>query len=223
MRRIRAVAGLAAAAFAFASCGLEVVPDLPTPKAPDTPASDLTPVFQVVNNPTTVPSDWFFELKYGFELYYKFYTRDQAKEESLADRNALIGAGYRRVASSGSLSAQVLPLIPIDPADQGSDFDVTLDFNQPVASEATYNVGDPAPVIGVRRSVEHLGSTKTFAKEDLAGTDEDVSAIWDRAKNVEGDELHLAMYAMSFGMYNLATPLYSTPRYLGYMVYRGLP
>lgn len=221
MRRMRAAAGLAAAAIAFSSCGLENVPELPPPDAPDALASDATPLFQVVNHPTTVPSDWFFELKYGFELYYKFYTRDQAKEENLADRDQLLSNGYRRVNNAvESLSAQVLPLISINVADQNTEFDVTLDFSQPVASEAQYN-GIPSRIIDVRRGVEQLGEAKTFAKEDLDGADLDVSEIW--ATAVSDGEIHLAMYAMTYGMYNFSSPLYSQPRYLGFMIYHGLP
>lgn len=220
MRRMGAAACLAAAAIVFSACGLEITPVLDPPDAPEALASDTTPVFQVVNLPTTVPSDWYFELKYGFELYYKFYDRNQTKEEKLNDQGALIAAGYRRVNTTGSLSAQVLPLIPINVADQNTEFDVTLDFAQPVASRATYNVGDPAPVIEVRRGVEHLGSAKTFAREDLDPSDADVSEIWTQA--VSDGEIHLAMYALTYGLYDLSIPLYSTARYLGFMVYHDI-
>ncbi|MCX7030265.1 MAG: hypothetical protein NTU62_09110 [Spirochaetes bacterium] len=205
---------------ALTGCGLEIIPILDPPDVPDTLASDLNPVFQVKNYPTTIPDFYNFKLQYGFELYYKFYTMAQSKEINLRTRDDLVGAQFHRVSAPGSLSAQSLPLILINAGDQNTDFDVAIDFNQPVASEAQYN-GIPPRNIDLRRDVEYLGSTKTFEKAELSPGDSDVSAIWSEALN--DDEIHLAMYAVTYGVYNRSIPLYSTAQYLGHMVYHTIP
>ncbi len=115
---------LAAGMLALASCGLEIVPDLDPPGIP-TPASPLDPVFRVVYVVTAVPEF------HGYEVYYKFYSSDQAQEDGLASIGELNAAGFHRMCSPGTLAEQGLPfepLIPVDIADRGAGFITELNF-----------------------------------------------------------------------------------------------
>jgi hypothetical protein len=213
MRRAIPVMLLAAAAL-LAGCGLEIVPDLDPPGIP-TPAGELTPVFHVIYVVTAIP-----EFR-GFEVYYKFYSSDQLLQDGLSTISELAAAGFHRMCSPGTLSGQGLPyvpLIPVDTADRGAGFSTDLVFDLGLSPYMSYQASMPPPYTGLRRSATELLETKTFDKNVLIRTDIDlVDVNWDQ---VDSDQrLYLVAYAISYGLYDLNQSLYSSARYLGYMVY----
>lgn len=209
---------LAAAMLALAACGLEILPYL-EPPGDSTKASPGTAVFYVLNQATPLA-----EFR-GFELYYKFYSIDQSAEQtsqqSLPDLDALQEAGFQRMYSPGHLSEQSLPLIPVDPLDRNTPFTTELDFTVVVTMEpsADYQGANPPAVnpIPIRRAAtDGSDNTKTFAQSALDEADVDlVDVTWPGP----GENLNLVVYALSYGLKDYSTPLYSTPRYLGYMDY----
>jgi hypothetical protein len=204
-----------AAVSLLAGCGLEIVPDLDPPGIP-TPASPLTPVFQVVYVVTAVP-----EFR-GYEVYYKFYSSDQAQEDGLATIGELTAAGFHRMCSPGTLSEQGIPyqpLIPVNTADRAAGFLTELDFWLLVSPYLDYQASVPPLYTGLRRSAtDVLGETKTFDEISLDQADSDLVGVnW--AQVAIDHQLILVAYAISYGLYDLNQSLYSTARYLGYMQY----
>ena len=96
---------LAAGMLALASCGLEIVPDLDPPGIP-VPALPGSPFFQVVYIVTAVP-----EFR-GYEVYYKFYSSDQAQEDGLASIGELNTAGFHRMIEKRQLTNTITTTIP---------------------------------------------------------------------------------------------------------------
>jgi hypothetical protein len=210
MRRVL----LAAAVLALAACGLDVWPYLERPETIE--ASPLSAYFQVINVATTV-----VEFR-GFELYYKFYSRDQTRETGLGTREQLLAAQFRRVCSdSGPVASQVPPLVFVDIADRNTVFTTTAYFDAPLVPAYSHYAGVSPRDIPLRRSVEEFGSPRTFDRGSFVQTDADISAIWDLVQ-AQDKELHLVMYALSYGLKDLTIPLYSEARYLGFMVYYGV-
>jgi hypothetical protein len=213
VRRVLLV--LAAACCALGGCGLEQWPYLEPPGTIE--AGPIDPLFRIINVPTTVT-----EFR-GFEAYYKFYSRDQAKEIGITTREGLVASGFRRVCSdTGSVASQVPPLVLVDALDRGDAFTTTAYFDAPdTAAYASYGGANPPsgdPNIPIRRAVEEFGVPKEFKRDSFVETDADLSAIWDDVQ-AQGKELHLVMYALSYGLKELTDPLYSTATYLGYMIY----
>lgn len=210
MRRVL----LAAVVLALASCGLDVWPYLERPETIE--ATPLSAYFQVINVATTVA-----EFR-GFEMFYKFTSRDQAKETGLGTREQLLAAQFRRVCSdSGPVASQVPPLVLVDVADRNTVFTTTAYYDAPLVPAYAHYGGIVPRDIPLRRAVEDLGSPKTFEYDSFAGTDADLVAVWDLVHD-QGNELHLVMYALSYGLKDLTIPLYSDARYLGFMVYYGV-
>jgi hypothetical protein len=213
-RSVSAALMILAAVAVLAACGLEIVPDLDPPGIP-TPAGELTPVFHVIYEVTAIP-----EFR-GFEVYYKFYSSDQLLQDGLSAIGELEAAGFHRMCSPGTLSEQGLPyvpLIPVNTADRSAGFSTDLIFNLVLSPYMNYQASSPPPYTGLRRSTTELLETKTFDKNALIRTDIDlVDVNW---VQVDSDgRLYLVAYAISYGLYDLNQSLYSSARYLGYMVY----
>ena len=114
----------------FAGCGLENIPYL-SPPGYSVPASPSNLVY-TVNNPARDAGEVL--VFRGFEVYYKFFNSDsQASERDiqsgLSTRDQIISSyGFHRMCTQGT-QPQVVPFIPVDAADRGTDFDVVLDFS----------------------------------------------------------------------------------------------
>jgi hypothetical protein len=221
MRKALLAAAAAVAALTLAGCGLENIPYL-TPPAYSSPASPGTPLF-VVSNPARDAGEVL--VFRGFELYYKFFnattqSTDQNIQSGLSTRDQIVSTySFKRIGTAGT-QTQVYPFIPVDSADRGSEFDTELHFDDVnTDSEATMVYGGGVlptyPHGTIRRQVTYLSEPKTFAKNQLLETDDDMAGVdWGGA----GQTLNLVVYAISYGIQDYS-PVYSTARYLGYMSY----
>jgi hypothetical protein len=157
----------------------------------------------------------------GYELYYKFYSREQAKLTNLKTIGELTAAGFLRICSnSGSVSQQRPPVILVDPVDR-NDTTTTVWFMPPsIPAFADYS-GTIPRVVPLRRSVENAGVPKTFDLLSFDEFDADIAAIWDEVQATLPDkELHLVLYVLSNGLIDYSPTLYSEARYVGTMIYR---
>ncbi len=206
---------LAAAVLALAACGLENTPVLDPPG----PTSETTPgsaTFHVNYKVTAIA-----EFR-GFEVYYRFYSSDQPLQKDLGTLDDLRSGGFRRMCSPGTLDEQTLPynpLIPVDPADRGVDFSTDLVFTLVLSPYLIYNASSPPPYTGLRRSVvDDFDETKFFDQIELLPTDDDLVGVnWTQVGNDR--LLYMVAYAISYGLLDLASPLYSEAVYLGYISY----
>jgi hypothetical protein len=178
----------------------------------------------------------------GFELYYKLYSTDNSSAITGQDYNAnntsdvvtqLTNAGYLPVCAGTDINTHASPLIPVAVADISSTFSVTVSVNQFPAgaiSTASYSVIASGHQVNVeiRRNIidngfGSSGQFKTFLPNSLTSSDLsfvpadiDVSGIYTRVQQLGGNA-YLAMYALSYGVQGLSTPIRSTPLFLGYV------
>ncbi len=207
-------------------CGLPANYFLSPPATPATLASPIgTPYFQIIS--TTANSESEFR---GFALYYKLYSIDETIESGFGyetSESALLNPkGFLPVCSKTDLfaSGHTVPLIYLDPnppTDKGQEFTITIDFNSP--ADAKYAYTGPVTMqsisVGVCRSVaDGLGGFKTFDPTEFLSTDSDISRIWTKAR--AAGSFYLAMYALSYGLQDRVTPIWSWPVYLGYVEIR---
>jgi hypothetical protein len=217
MRRVL----LAAVLLALAACGLDYWPYLEPPGDP-TEALPGTPIFQVIYNVTSVT-----EFR-GFEVYYKFYSSDQAQQTGITTLEGLKAASYHRMCSPGALTQQGLPFVPLIPVDSADrllplDFTTELNFRLLVSPYMVYGGTVPPAYDGIRRiATDTPGNTKKFDKSELVETDVDLTSVTWTQVHLD-NRLILVIYALSYGLYEINVPLYSTARYLGYMEYTGVP
>jgi hypothetical protein len=141
-------------------------------------------------------------------------------------------ASAQAVAPDTSVATRTLPLILIDPSDRGSNFTITINVN-PVnqssgsdsATNFTYtaptgvylqevdrHVNGVIPGVGVPRCMPF-----TFGQGYYQPSDLDISAIWSAIQGT----LYIAVYAVSYGLQDLSTPIYSYPVYMGYLSISG--
>jgi hypothetical protein len=203
-----------------AGCGLPQSYYLTPPATPTVWAGPTRPYFEVIS--TTANSEPEFR---GFELYYKCYRIGELIQSSFGETSResdLLSAQFRPVCSQSdpSPSARGVPLIPIDIPDRGKSFTITVDFNSPL--EATYKYTGPGTSnsvsVGVLRYVsDGAGACKTFDSIEFLATDIDISRIFAEAQAQSDPEFYIAMYAMSYGKQDLATTIWSSPVYLGYI------
>jgi hypothetical protein len=216
---VRKLGSLAAATIlALAGCGLDSWPYLDPPGLPEWTASDLREEFQIKNVATAVP-----EFR-GFELYYKFHTESQVRETTIKTREALVSAQFRRVyADTDTLDAFNPPVIKVAIGDRNTNFDTVAFFTpdndpaNPPFADYDYISGVPVADIALRRAVKDFGVLKEFDLGSLAVTDEDIAAIWTEAQT--DGYVYLVLYAISYGLKDFSTPLYSEAQYLGFMRY----
>jgi hypothetical protein len=209
------------AALLAAGCGLPSPYYLSPPAAPSSPASVNSPLFSVIS--TTDNSETEFR---GFELYYKCYLSEadiEANFGSLSFESTLRSAGFLPVCTETdtSPSVHIVPLVPIDAADRGKPFTITIDFNSPnpgiYNAVSSYTRPDTAIVVtkGVRRYVLDTltgVSCKTFDFLEFLTADADFGKVASA-----GAPFYVAMYALSYGLQDKATPIWSWPVYLGYV------
>jgi len=222
--RPRLFIGLLLPALLAAACGIPSPSFLEPPTCP-AQALPLTPEFQIGSTTNNSES----ELR-GFALYYKCYGIDETIESGFGyetSESALQNPkGFFPVCSEtdDSTSGRSVPLIYIDPkppTDQGQEFTITVDFNSPVDAKYAYTgpVTGKSISVGVRRSVsDGVGGFKTFDFAQFQSTDSDISRIWTKAQDARS--FYVAMYALSYGLQDKATPIWSWPVYLGYVEIR---
>jgi hypothetical protein len=210
------------AALLAAGCGLPSPYYLSPPAAPSSSASPTTPLFSVTS--TTDNSEAEFR---GFELYYKCYLSEADIESNFgisSFESTLRSAGFLPVCSEDdtSPSGHIVPLVPIDAADRGKSFTITVDFNTlgPGTYPATYHYTRPdigtTVSKGVRRYVPDTAVTcKGFDFAEFLTTDADYSRIGSSVP--PGGPFYIAIYALSYGVQDKATPIWSWPVYLGYV------
>jgi hypothetical protein len=219
------IAALMLAALLAARCGLPSPYYLSPPAAPSSPASPTTPLFSVIS--TTNNSETEFR---GFELYYKCYLSEadiEANFGSSSFESNLRSAGFLPVCSEEdtSPSGHIVPLVPVDAADRGKPFTITIDFN-PISSgsyPATYRYTRPdvGTIVskGVRRYVPDTSvACKTFDFAEFLTTDADYSRIGSSVP--ASGPFYIAIYALSYGLQDISTPIWSWPVYLGYVEIR---
>jgi hypothetical protein len=219
----------------LSGCGLEFnMTSLEPPNTPDDLASPGTPIFTI-----EVPAAE-KELEFrGYELYYKFYANladIQQNLQNVTEYELRSSHGFRQVCTAadtytGSSNLHThKPLIFVETFDRNRAFLITVTFAPPEQPSVLYD-GDPYEV-SVRRNVPdtvlgspNYGEPKPFIQLDAAfpayqAADTDIQGIWATVKPVlEGGtgEAYLAMYALSYGIVDITTDIYSTPVYLGYV------
>lgn len=224
--RPRLILGMLLAALLAAGCGLPSSYYLTPPATPGDvvgtqSAIPGTPYFYVIS--TTANSESEFR---GFELYYKCYLDAADIEDdfgSLSLQSTLQSAGFKPVCSEDDASptAHSVPLIAIASADRAKDFVVKVDFDSlgggTFKALYSYTRPDTAVVVtkGVRRHVLDTDtgiSCKTFDFAEFLSTDADFSNVASG-----GAPFYIAMYALSYGLQDISTPIWSYPVYLGYV------
>lgn len=212
---------LTLAALLAAACGLPSPYSLSPPTCPEQAVLG-EPWFKIES--TTDNSESEFR---GFELYYKCYLKTvdiESNYGSLSSESTLRSAGFLPVCSETdtSPSAHSVPLIPIALADRGKSFRITVDFDSLGGGtyEATYAYTRPDTAIvvskGVRRYVVDTPvSCKTFDFGQFSAADLDYGKI--KGTVPSGGPFYIAMYALSYGLQDIATPIWSWPVYLGYV------
>jgi hypothetical protein len=217
------------AALLAAGCGLPSPYYLSPPATPGYIAGTQsalpgTPYFYVIS--TTDNSEAEFR---GFELYYKCYLDAGGIEMNFGSssfESTLRSVGFKPVCSEDdtSPSAHSAPLIPIAPADRGKPFVVKVDFDSLGGGlyKAIYSYTRPDTAIvvskGVRRyAIDAAVSCKTFDFAQFVSTDADFSI---GGSVSPGGPFFIAIYALSYGLQDISTPIWSWPVYLGYVEIR---
>ena len=161
----------------------------------------------------------------GFDLYYRMYQIQDIPDPNDIVEFADLGTnGFRRIHSSNDKAGQIqLPLIPIDPADKGAEFIITVDYTG--VQSKNLELVDPFPLIDygggitdIRRDVyDGLldDSYKRFSQ--FSEGDADIKSypeVWVDIDN--GDAVKIVLYVVSYG-YDIANkgPLRSEPVKLG--------
>jgi len=229
VRGVKLLAVLALALTA-AGCGLESPFYLNPPGTPAQPASTGTPIFYLLH--TSQNNEVEFR---GYELYYKLYSLDSdgqalmSAESNLgsATFDVLISKSYHPLCTTlhdTSTTSSVIhnaPLIRILPADIGSTLQFLIDLSP--AYQSTLSVPYAGGIIPLNRFVpDGNGSLKSFDPAQIASTDSDISAIWNAA-TISQHSVDVVLYALSYGVKDLTTPIYSNPVYLGYAQINILP
>jgi len=194
-------------------CGIETIPNLNPPEVSTAPVG--------LTFSSTVKNDEFYFK--GFELYYKFFNKDDPKENddsnlggvTVDDLKSKYGF-YRINSSTDTVNNPDKPLIPVHRGDRGTDFDVKVDFT-PLNN--TESPGEPyissnvlSSDIKIRRDV-HVTLYTTFKRfSDLASGDSDVSDIANFDTSLYID---LMLYVASYGFDINTGEIYSRCKYLG--------
>lgn len=209
------------------------------PDTPPTPASSSTPIFTI-----SVPDDAKEAEFQGYELYYRFYGSSgeiNFNLQNVSEAQLTSVYGYRQVCSGedeGTSSSQSLhthkPLIPVPLADRNRAFLITVDFINPLApmsGQPIVTYDGTVQSISIRRNVEDANTSSSTHGECkpyvplLVGsdphayqeTDRDIGVtMWNIVKPDGGTgSVFMAVYALSYGLRDFSTDIYSLPVYLG--------
>jgi len=171
----------------------------------------------------------------GFELYYKFDATAPTGTEinlgnSTNDVTTLTNAGFLTVCSGDSTrdatpTQRTLPLIPIQQADRGTTFSVTINVNPQSPDATLVNYTYTAAAAGtVEVQIDrHVFDTTTGGCKPftfirwLPGNYSTADADMTNLGTLQSSTIYLVMYAVSYGLQDVSTPIYSYPVYLGYL------
>ncbi len=239
MRAHRLACLLAVSALLGTGCGLPDPYYLSPPVV--TVASTLDYKFQLQTTDRTAEPEF-----RGYELYYKIYASDSAAqaEQNVGGTDpgvsALTAKGFMAatrglayqppsggLAADASADTRTAPLLPIAPSDRSSSFTIIINFNPAlgVTYEPTTNFSYTSPTTGaILQAIDrHVNSTPsgckpfTFGQGYYVQQDQDVSAVWSSLGSAPGSTIYVAMYAVSYGLLDVSTPIYSYPVYMGYL------
>jgi hypothetical protein len=183
----------------------------------------------------------------GYELYYKFYadaTAASAEAASLGGPTKTVddllqhgfltlcrgpgtGAGELPLPQDSSVETRATPFLAINVNDRSPvvAFPITVTFNPEGATEISTNFSYTSPTYGptsqeIDRHVDaSTGRCKpfTFGAGNYVQTDADFSAVYG---SIQGQLLYVAVYAVSYGLQDLSTPIFSYPVALGYLQFQ---
>lgn len=170
----------------------------------------------------------------GYELYYQFYADSSLINTNAYDPNStvdvvsqLTSKGFLPVASDqDSFPARTfIPVVPVAAGEIGTSFSVHVNINTVgtgIDSNFSFSPPIPSPTGYLRRDVNdnspNVGHYKWYTSNQFASfnyqpSDADCTLI---ASLTTGSGIvYLAMYALSYGLQGISTPLRSIPVYLG--------
>lgn len=191
------------------ACGLESYPYLSPPGLLPHLGSDVFRFNSVTDNDTDV--------FVGYELYYKFYQTSsgtQLVSDNFEIANGtnrqdirLKDAGYRRI-RNGAGDPDGKPLIYLELAQKTADFEVRIDFSDQGSAKIEFDGIAKADIPILRGVKDGSGNYKDFSSADLDVDDDDLAAL---NINEGAFEVDIAIYALSFGRYELVKDVYSEP------------
>jgi hypothetical protein len=184
-------------------------------------------------NPDHISGDSNVTFK-GYELYYQFYADSISINSNAYDPNStadvvsqLTSNKFLPVVSDiDSFPARSIPVVPVDAADIGTSFSVHVNINTVGTTDSNFSFSPVivSPTGNLRRNVKgtnfYLGFYKPFySNSTYSGNydpfDLDCSLIAGTINST--GTVYLAMYALSYGLQGISTPLRSIPVYLGYL------
>jgi hypothetical protein len=213
----------------LSTCGLEEIAYLPPPVFVSTDAVANTFVFKITHEHGL--QEQYFR---GIELYYKFYQEGNTNFDlNINSVEELRTKGFYRIASNVETSTDInKPLIGISTtqrtalkADVNAEIVITLDF-------ADIDFPDKEPTAtGSGTNVQLRREANTYP-EDLPQTAETDKNLFKRFSDMSTSDLdlkflegsgvinnvQLVIYAVSYGMQDIATPIHSRPTYLSSLV-----
>lgn len=157
----------------------------------------------------------------GYEIYYKFYERDNFSSQYGSDLKTLFSVeepeprdienlGYRRANTiEDATKTSPVPMVFIDYSDRDDYFSIDIDFTEILSNvkpEITYN-GNTLNLYRGRdiRDQEDNDIYKSFINEDIDIGDNDIAY----------DSVTLYMYVFAYGKYDKVYNIYSKPVGLG--------
>ncbi len=133
------------------------------------------------------------------------------------------------VAQDTSSETRNVPLILIDPSDRGSSFSITINFNpvNQLGNDSTTNYTYTAPTGAYQQEIDRdvdgtiSGVQRcmpfTLGQGYYKSTDPDIVISGINSSTIQGTVVYIAVYAVSYGLQNLSTPIWSYPVYMGYL------
>jgi len=222
--------------FLLSGCGLEVLPYIAGP-VENSVTGGIDGVFTFRHNANLNDVDEFL----GYEIYYKLYDNSGGSAAYSADRAAivadpelpgtsrLIGRGYRRMRSYSSIPNISIPLalpppaIPVELANRGTEFTISVKFGQDAADEEAARAEWNGKTVYLGRNIEQSNDNQSFfpveetrylasdadVGTDLAGT---------VASAISGRDLYIGLFAVGYGVDGQTfQEIYSVPVPLIYM------
>jgi hypothetical protein len=170
----------------------------------------------------------------GYELYYKFYPDTNIEYNAYDPNNTadvvsqLTSKGFLPVASDqDQYPVRNVPAIPILPADIATNFTVNVNIRIDYPNESNFSFNAPiaSPTGYFRRDIQDTSlyslhykpffSNSTYpGNYSLLPLDADCTLI---ASGISGFPIYLAMYALSYGLQGISTPIRSIPVCMGYI------
>ena len=201
-------------------CGIETIPNLNPPEVLPAPAAgDLYFTF----SSTGENGEFYFK---GFELYYKFFNKDDPSETDDSNLDGLTvddlksKYGFYRINSStDTVNNPDKPLIPVDLSYRGTIFSVKVDFtplNNTASPGEPYISSDvlSSNIEEIRRDVQNITPDTTFKRfsDFKDSSDSDITGLdnFDTSSSID-----LMLYVASYGFDITIGEIYSRCKYLG--------